>query len=228
MQNQTCFFFPGITEKARALVKLSTSKDSTTEVEENVKFINNKYKNLVKKAKSVVKQLEDCLNIYQNFYDLQKAHQDYQKQLWDKLQSYTDYSGNKQALEDRLSKVIEIQDHLSEGTIKLNELKDHVDNKVSALPARAQEQMQRDVANLQFDLDKFVASLSDVRYSLEDRIKQWNDYESTMDRLLSWLADAELNLKNYALKPTLEEKQEQLEKYQVTFSISFSRYYFIV
>lgn len=169
----------------------------------------------MKKAQNVVKQLDDCLNIYQNFYDLQKAHQDYQKQLWDKLQSYTDYSGNKQTLEDRLNKIIEIQDHLSEGTIKLNELKDHVDNKVSVLPARAQEQMQRDVANLQFDLDKFVASLSDVRYSLEDRIKQWNDYENSLDRLLSWLADAELSLKNYALKSTVEEKQEQLEKYQV-------------
>lgn len=199
-------------------MKLSTSKDNTMEIEENVKYINHKYQNLVKDAQGVVKQLENCLNIYQNFYDLQKAHQDYQKQLWDKLQSYTDYGGNKQALEERLSKVIEIQDHLSEGTIKLNELKDHVENKVSALPARAQEQMQRDVANLQFDLDKFVASLSDVRYGLEDRIKQWNDYESSLDRLLSWLADAELTLKNYALKATVEEKQEQLEKYQVRFN----------
>lgn len=212
----------GITEKAQALVKLSSSKESTMEVEENVKYINNKYKELVKKAQSVVKQLEDCLNVYQNFYDLQKAHQDYQKQLWDKLQSYTDYSGNKQALEERLNKVIEIQDHLSsEGTIKLNELKDHVENKVSAIPARAQEQMQRDVANLQFDLDKFVASLSDVKYSLEDRIKQWNDYESSLDRLLSWLADAELTLKNYALKATVEEKQEQLEKYQVKMELLY-------
>lgn len=148
---------------------------------------------------------------------MQKAHQDYQKQLWDKLQSYTDYGGNRQALEERLSKINEIQDHLPEGTIKLNELKDHTENKILVLPARAQEQMQRDVTNLQFDLDKFVAALNDVKYNLGERIKQWNDYDTAMDRLLSWLADAELNLKNYSLKATVEEKQEQLDKYQVGF-----------
>lgn len=207
--------FAGITEKAQSLVKLSNSKENTLEVEENVKYIKNRYQNLVQGAQKVVKELENCLNIYQNFYDMQKAHQDYQKQLWDKLQSYTDYGGNKQALEERLSKVNEIQDHLPDGTIKLNELKDHTNNQILVLPARAQEQMQRDVTNLQFDLDKFVAALNDVKYNLGERIKQWNDYDTAMDRLLSWLADAELKLKNYSLKSTVEEKQEQLEKYQV-------------
>lgn len=152
---------------------------------------------------------------YQQFYDLQKAHQDYQKQLWDKLHAYTDYSGSKQVLQERLNKVMEIQDQIPEGIIKLNELQDHVENKISVLPPRAQETMHRDVANLKFDLDKFNASLSDVKYGLEERIKQWNDYESSLDRLLSWLTEAELALKNYALKSNIEEKQEQLERYQV-------------
>jgi len=51
---------------------------------------------------------------------------------------------------------------------------------------------------------------------IEERIQQWSEYENSLERLLAWLTDAETSLKNYCLKNTLEEKQEQLEKYQVS------------
>lgn len=51
---------------------------------------------------------------------------------------------------------------------------------------------------------------------IEERIQQWSEYESSLERLLTWLVDAETSLKNYCLKNTLEEKQEQLDKYQVS------------
>lgn len=170
---------------------------------------------MVLNAHGVIQQLENCLEVYQQFYELQKAHQDYQKQLWENLATYSDYSGNKQALQERLNKVIEMQDHLPDSNITLKELNDHVNTKAKVLPVRAQETMQRDVTNLKFDMNKFVSALSDVRFALEDRLKQWGDYESCLERLLSWLTDTELALKNYGLKSTIEEKQEQLEKYQV-------------
>lgn len=53
-------------------------------------------------------------------------------------------------------------------------------------------------------------------HCIEERIQQWSEYENLLERLLAWLTDAETSLKNYSLKNTLEEKQEQLEKYQVS------------
>lgn len=58
--------------------------------------------------------------------------------------------------------------------------------------------------------------MSDVVRCIEERIQQWSEYENSLERLLTWLTDAETSLKNYCLKNTLEEKQEQLEKYQVS------------
>lgn len=208
-------FITGVTEKAQALVQLTSNKEKTSEVENTVQSINERYQNIAKVAQDNIKTLENCLEIYQQFYDLHKAQQDNQKLLWDKLNSYHDYGGNKQILEQRLTSIVEIQDRLPESNIKLQELQSHVDQKISALPARSQEAMLRDVANLKFDQEKFVAALTDIRSALENRLKQWNDYEIAMDKLLSWLAEAELALKNYGLKSNVEEKQEQLEKYQV-------------
>ncbi|XP_017768073.1 PREDICTED: nesprin-1 [Nicrophorus vespilloides] len=204
----------GITEKAQTLIQLSNNKEKIAEVEDNVKSINERYHNLHKNAQTIIKQLEDCLEVYQQFYDAHKAHQDYQKQLWDKLTSYSDYGGNKQMLEERLSKVMQIQDNLQDGKIKLKELEDQIKNRISILPVRAQDSMKKDYENLKFDLEKFGTSLNEVIANIEDRLKQWNDYESTLDRLVAWLADAEMILKTYGFRNTLEEKQEQLDRYQ--------------
>lgn len=168
-----------------------------------------------KTAQDNIKQLENCLELYQQFYDLHKVQQDSQRHLWDKLNSYLDYGGNKLVIEQRLQSIAELQDQLPEGNIKLLELENYVENKTKVLPVRAQEAMRKDVSNLKFDQDKFTATVSDIKSALENRLKQWTDYETTLERLLTWLAEAEMTLRNYELKSTLDEKQEQLEKYQV-------------
>ena len=57
--------------------------------------------------------------------------------------------------------------------------------------------------------------MGDVKQGLESRLNQWAEYEGSMDRLLAWLTECETSLKNYTCLNTLEEKQDQLNKYQV-------------
>lgn len=210
-----------VTEKAQVLLQLTNDEQGNQEVQETVKSINKRYKNLVKNTQKAIARLEESLEIYQQFSDLQKAYQDYQKQLWDRLATYTDYSGNKATLQSRLAKVIELQDQSAEGNLKLQSLVDHVNNKTGKLPGRAKESMEREVNNLKFDFEKFITALSDVKHNLEGRLQQWSEYEGSFDRLLQWLSEAETALKNYTLRSTLEEKQEQLEKYQVKYLIFY-------
>jgi nesprin-1 len=76
----------GVTEKAQTLVQLTNNKEKTAEVEDSIKSINHRYKNLLQAVQKNIKQLDNCLEVYQQFYDLQKAHQDNQKQLWGQAQ----------------------------------------------------------------------------------------------------------------------------------------------
>ncbi|XP_066158002.1 muscle-specific protein 300 kDa isoform X10 [Euwallacea fornicatus] len=204
----------GITEKASSLIKLTNNKDHITDIENNIESINQRYDNLLSIVQNNIKQLESCLESYQQFYDLLKTQQDNQKQLWDTLNCYVDYSGNKPMIAERLSNVNELEDSLPEVGIKLKELENYTKNNISMLPARAQEAMQRDVANLKADEDKFHGTLVDVKSALENRLKQWNDYEISMERLMEFLKESEQALKSYEPKSTEEEKKEQFGKYQ--------------
>jgi len=71
-------------------------------------------------------------------------------------------------------------------------------------------------------LEKFGSAIEEARIGVEKRLQQWSEYEGSLDRLLSWLTDAEAALKNYQPRSTLEEKREQLDKYEVTLSTFFA------
>lgn len=62
---------------------------------------------------------------------------------------------------------------------------------------------------------KFASTLADVKHGLEERLQQWNEYEGTFDRIISWLNESETLLKNYTPKNTLQEKAEQFDRFQV-------------
>jgi len=176
--------------------------------------VNKRYEQVGQDCAKLVADLDGAFDVYQQFSELQKAQQDYQKNLWDRLTGYSDYSGNKAALQARLQKINEIQDALPEGVAKLKSLEDHIEQQASNIPARSKEAMARDLANLHADFEKFGASLSDVKSGLENRLQQWNDYEVNLDRLINWLGEAENALKNYNLKSSFEEKEEQLNRFQ--------------
>ncbi|XP_054006700.1 muscle-specific protein 300 kDa isoform X2 [Hylaeus anthracinus] len=201
----------GVSEKANAL---TYTVQTPSDARQNAASVSERYEDLVDMSQKNMSNLETLLDTFQQFYDLQKSYQDYQKQQWEQLANYSDYTGNKAALQAQLTKIMELQDGQREGELKLNILNEHVAQSARNLTPRSLESMERDLATLRFEHKKFATAVNDIVRCVEERIQQWSEYENSLERLLAWLADAESSLKNYSLKNTLDEKQEQLEKYQ--------------
>lgn len=205
-----------LNDKANAILQNATPATSAGAIKNTIKDINSRYEKLNQNCNDLMSKLDDALDVYQKFNDLQKYQLDYQKGLWDRLNSFTDYSGGKNTLQERLAKIDEIQSNLNEGDQKLADLSKHIDEKASVIPVRCKEVMARDLSGLKVDFDKFKDNLQDVRTNLKNRLQQWNDFESNLDYLVDCLNEAENSLRNFAPKNTLDEKQEQLEKFQVS------------
>nr|XP_034172930.1 nesprin-1 isoform X14 [Osmia lignaria] len=201
----------GVSEKANAL---SYTAQAPSDAQQKAASVSGRYDDLVEMSQKNISNLETLLDTFQQFYDLQKSYQDYQKQQWEQLANYSDYTGNKAALQAQLAKIMELQDGQREGELKLNILSEHVAQSAHNLSPRSLESMERDLATLRFEQKKFATAVNDIIRCIEERIQQWSEYENSLERLLAWLTDAESSLKNYSLKNTLDEKQEQLEKYQ--------------
>ena len=208
-------FIENINERAAAVIN-SNPVAPAEEIQHTLENINERYDTLKENMKVTVTNMEDAMETIQQYQELQKSHQDWQKQMWDKLSVYTDYTGSKHALESRLEKIQEMQKQVKEGEGVLANIKKHIESiDESKIPTKVKEAMERDLSNIKFDFEKFTSSLEDVKQGLNERLRQWSDYETQLEKLTAWLTDSENVLKNYTYKASLEEKQEQLEKFKV-------------
>ena len=57
--------------------------------------------------------------------------------------------------------------------------------------------------------------MQDVKQGVNERLRQWSEYEAQLEKLINWLSESETALKNYSHKSSMEEKQEQVERFKV-------------
>ena len=87
----------------------------------------------------------ECIQQYQ---ELQKSHQDWQKQMWGRLSVYTDYTGSKHALETRLEKISEMQKQMNDGDRVLESIQKYINSMdEEKIPLKVKEAMERDLSN---------------------------------------------------------------------------------
>lgn len=205
-----------VTEKAKNVTAtMHSSKDHVDEMSKIVNSIWERYNALINRLNTVISKHEGNYDIYQQFADQQKSLQDYQKHAWDGLHQLSDFTGTKATLQNKLHKIQELLNAIPTGTNKLKILSDLIQNNSQKLSPRGKEGMCRELDLLKADLEKFTTTVHDVKRGIEDKIQQWNEFDNGNERLQSWLNETELMLKSYTPKATLEEKMEQLNKYQV-------------
>jgi len=137
-----------LNEKAAAVIS-SNQSCSAEEIQESINSINERFNNISIRMDETIIKMDGAIEYIQHFQDLQKNHQDWQKQMWDKLSVYTDYTGSKNTLEARLDKVSEMEKHLNEGDNVLGNISQHVgklDN--DAVLVKVKELLERDLEHL--------------------------------------------------------------------------------
>lgn len=91
---------------------------------------------------------EETLDTLQQWNDVQKKFQDWEKNTWEQLNLCTDYSGGKAALQSRLTRVEELGGTLGEGEGHLETLNGILSQLVESIPGPAKETLERDATNL--------------------------------------------------------------------------------
>lgn len=136
-----------ISEKATSLIQITRMPINITHA---VNSVSMRYEQLINDSQKSINHMEGLVDFLQQYYDLQKAYQEYQKQQWEKLSNCTDYTGNKVTLQTRLKKLIVIQDGQSGGEHELDVIEKHVRLSCPNTPSRIKESMERDVTNFRY------------------------------------------------------------------------------
>jgi nesprin-1 len=138
----------GLNEKAAAVISNGQNYNAE-EIQEAIGIVNERFNSVSGRMEGIISMVEEALDYILGYQNLLKTHQDWQKQMWDKLSVYTDYTGSKNTLETRLEKVTNMEKDVVEGSSALASIDKHI-QKLSddKLFSKIKEIIERDIANL--------------------------------------------------------------------------------
>ena len=94
--------------------------------------------------KKTVTNMEDAMECFQQYQNLRKSHQDWQKLRWDRLSVYTDYTGRKHALESRLGKISDMHKQVNDEECVLESVRKHISSMDEGqIPSKIKEAMKK-------------------------------------------------------------------------------------
>lgn len=184
----------------------------------SVENINQRYQAVKQNANNLLENVETIMDVFNSFTEMHKTQLAHQKMLWDKLTIYSDFVGTKSELTSKLEKVTVIQENIILDEAKLNEIESFLEKNSAILPSSIAENITKDFTKMCSEYKKFKNALDKIKKDIEDRLELWQQYQESCEKLTQLLEETEANLKNFALKSSLEEKQESLKSFQVFLS----------
>ena len=54
-------------------------------------------------------------------------------------------------------------------------------------------------SDIKFDSDKFISAIQDIKQGVNERLRQWSEYETQLEKIINWLNDSESALKTIVI-----------------------------
>lgn len=80
---------------------------------------------------------------------------------------------------------------------------------------KGRQMIKQELDVLKLDWEDYSIKLRSLQDSLDKAVHHWGQYDDQYSIISQWVKDMERRIKDFPLKSTLEEKQEQLKRYQV-------------
>ncbi|XP_025103982.1 nesprin-1-like isoform X4 [Pomacea canaliculata] len=187
---------------------------SSSQVQDRLKKLNTRYNTLCSKAQAQVRQAETYVQQHQTYQDSIQACRDWMSASRDRLAVCTETGGDRQSLQNRLDRLQELMNTLRDGEVKLKTAEANGDKALSNTSPQGQATVRRDLDTLKQEWDVLCSKMKDTQQNLMHAIRALETYDVSCESLNRWLRETESQLKDYDLKPSLEEKRAQLEKFK--------------
>ncbi|KAL5008450.1 hypothetical protein ScPMuIL_014031 [Solemya velum] len=199
-----------VIEKAQTVLQ----NTSNSEVAEFIKDVSSRYENLNTTAKSVISQSEQNVQDHQCYQEALQAAVDWMTLMKDRLSMCAETSGDRHALQNKLDRLQDLLVALPEGNTKITACENCGGKAMDSSALKGRQSIQQEVDMLKRDWEDYEVKLNSLKGNLERTITQWTGYEDLHEKLAAWVKEMEKKVKDFPLKSSLEEKQQQLKKYQ--------------
>ena len=199
-----------LADKAKALSQ--TSEESA--VAKHIGDLSHQYNSLCKTSQELLNKFETGVAEHQQYQDTYQATQEWIETWKSKLSPCTDATGDRYAVQNKLDRLQELQGQKKDGESRLSHVSELNAKTQLNTSSAGKEILKREVEALRSDWDGAVTHAEDAQAALVSAVQKWKEFEETHNVLNNWLRSMEQQLKDFELRSTLEEKQEQVERFK--------------
>ncbi|CAN8000054.1 unnamed protein product, partial [Ixodes hexagonus] len=163
---------------------------------------------------TLVSGLEKLSSLVQEQRERKEQQAHWLEQMHERLDLCSDVTGSRPVLQTRLDKLQELERQLPDGTCQAKSLSERTSSLVQLLAPRERTALEEECSTLETDLARLGTLLEQARHSLAAQLRRWDAYEEHYGRLASGLQGAERSVREFALRASLDDKNEQLEQYK--------------
>ncbi|XP_013784499.1 nesprin-1-like, partial [Limulus polyphemus] len=192
----------------------STTSLDDLEVKRALSEATERIEALCEAVKVELLRVENLGLLAQKYRDLREHYSQWYQQTLDKLLLCKDYTGNRATIQARLEKLQNIEKQLPEGTGNVNSLGEYTKELRELVCPKDRDTMEQEHMVLVSNQQRLTTETDEASHQLQDRLQQWTTYEDQFSYLLERLELLEAQVQDFSLKTTLEEKKEQLSRYQ--------------
>lgn len=108
---------------------------------------------------------------------------------------------------------------IPEGEAKLRSCEQAAESAAISTAPKGRQTIQQELDMVHMDWEDFNDRVGALHNTLQQAVVHWSSHDENLDHLSQWLKDAEREVKHFPLKSTLQEKRDQMQKYQVNLCV---------
>ena len=173
------------------------------------------YQELCENAKDLLDTLQHNVSDHQSYQDSLQQSQDTLLTVKEKVSAFSGNMGDKFTIQSKLDRVKDVIQQIDDYDDQLRMTSELCDKTMPNTSIPGREVLKRSISSLESDWNTVMSEAEESKAGLEQALIQWQEFEAAQSALTLWISRTEQELKDVSLKATLDEKQEQVDKFKV-------------
>ena len=185
--------------------------EKSDKIESYVKSAVTKHEEVLNKSKKAVEEYEGIVNDHYQYTKAVMETSEWLTATANTVELWSDSSLERLSLHANLERLKSLQVSLPGEQPKIDNLRSCGMKVIPGTLESGQINIRGQIDSTTQEWQGLRSSIDMTIETLENKIKQWQEYESLKDSCLTWLRETDTKLHAFDLNPTLKEKTSQLE-----------------
>lgn len=191
--------------------KVDNLPDSTDKAQQTLRKLNDRHAAVLKRAAAFVERYEGIVSDHQQYSKAVLDTHEWIDATHNAVILWGDPELERVSLHTNLDRLRNLLQSLPEDKPRVQQIRILGEKVIPGTLESGQINIRSQIDSSQQEWESLVTAVKSTIETLENKLQQWNEFETSKERCLAWMRETDTKLHAVDLKATLQEKKDQLE-----------------